>query len=79
MILSENFGNFGFILALAAFFRALGSMIFGSMIDKGKGRLICYIGYGLHIVVLSVRGLFAYTVPVIIACDFLPQSLIVFQ
>lgn len=70
MILSENFGNFGFILALAAFFRALGSMIFGSMIDKGKGRLICYIGYGLHIVVLSVRGLFAYTVPVIIACDF---------
>lgn len=70
MILSENFGNFGFILALAAFFRAVGSLVFGKMIDKGKGRLICYIGYGLHIIVLSVRGLFAYTVPVIIACDF---------
>ena len=70
MILSENYGNFGFILALAAFFRALGSMLFGKMIDKGKGALICYIGYGMHIVILSIRGLFAYTVPVIIACDF---------
>ena len=70
MILSENYGNFGFILALAAFFRALGSMVFGKMIDKGKGALICYIGYGMHIVILTVRGFFAYTVPVIIACDF---------
>ncbi len=70
MILSENYGNFGFILALAAFFRAMGSMLFGRMIDKGKGALICYIGYGMHIVILMIRGLFAYTVPVIIACDF---------
>ena len=70
MILSENYGNFGFILALAAFFRAMGSMLFGKMIDKGKGALICYIGYGMHIVILTIRGLFAYTVPVIIACDF---------
>ena len=70
MILSENYGNFGFILALAAFFRAMGSMLFGKMIDKGKGALICYIGYGMHIAILSIRGLFAYTVPVIIACDF---------
>ncbi|MBO4520769.1 MAG: hypothetical protein J5787_06140 [Alphaproteobacteria bacterium] len=70
MILSENYGNFGFILALAAFFRALGSMLFGKMIDKGKGALICYIGYGMHIVILTIRGIFAYTVPVIIACDF---------
>ncbi|MBR4126550.1 MAG: MFS transporter [Alphaproteobacteria bacterium] len=70
MILSENYGNFGFILALAAFFRAMGSMLFGKMIDKGKGALICYIGYGMHIAILTIRGLFAYTVPVIIACDF---------
>ena len=70
MILSENYGNFGFILALAAFFRALGSMLFGKMIDKGKGALICYIGYGMHIVILTIRGIFAYTVPIIIACDF---------
>ena len=70
MILSENYGNFGFILALAAFFRAMGSMLFGKMIDKGKGALICYIGYGMHIVILTIRGVFAYTVPVIIACDF---------
>ncbi len=70
MILDDNYGNFGFILALAAFFRALGNLFFGSMIDKGKGRLISYIGYGMHIVVFAVRGFFAYTVPVIIACDF---------
>ena len=70
IILHNNFSNFGLILALAAFFRALGSVFFGKMIDKGKGRLICYIGYGLHIVILAVRGLFAHTVPVIIACDF---------
>ena len=70
MILSENYGNFGFILALAAFFRATGCMLFGKLIDKGNGSLICFIGYGLHIVVLTVRGFFAYTVPVVIACDF---------
>ena len=70
MILSENYGNFGFILALAAVFRAMGHMVFGRLIDKGKGRQICYIGYGMHIVILTIRGFFAYTVPVVIACDF---------
>lgn len=70
MILSENYGNFGFILALAAVFRAMGHMAFGRLIDKGKGRQICYIGYGMHIIILTVRGFFAYTVPVVIACDF---------
>lgn len=70
MILSENYGRFGFILALAAFFRAMGCMLFGKMIDKGNGSLICFIGYGLHIVILTIRGFFAYTVPVVIACDF---------
>ena len=70
LILSENYGNFGFILALAAFFKAVGSMLFGKLIDKGNGSLICFIGYGLHIVIFSIRGFFAYTVPVIIACDF---------
>ena len=70
MILSENYGNFGLILALAALFRAMGCMLFGKMIDKGNGSLICFIGYGLHIVILIIRGFFAYTVPVVIACDF---------
>ena len=70
MILSENYGKFGLILALAAFFRAMGCMLFGKMIDKGNGSLICFIGYGLHIVILTIRGFFAYTVPVVIACDF---------
>lgn len=70
MLLGESYQNFGFILALAAFFRALGSMVFGRLIDKGKGRQICYIGYGMHIVILTVRGFFAYSVPAVIACDF---------
>ena len=70
MLLGESYQNFGFILALAAFFRAMGSMVFGRLIDKGKGRQICYIGYGMHIVILTVRGFFAYSVPAVIACDF---------
>ena len=70
MILSESYGNFGLILGLAAAFRALGNLAFGKLIDKGKGLLLCYIGYALHIAVTCVRGLFAYTVPWLIACDF---------
>ncbi len=70
MMLNDNYGNFGFILALAAFFRAVGNLFFGSMIDKGKGRQICFIGYGLHIIVYAVRGFFAYSVPAVVACDF---------
>ena len=45
-------------------------MVFGRLIDKGKGRLICCIGYGMHIVILIVRGFFAYSVPAVVACDF---------
>lgn len=70
MLLHENYGNFGFILGLAAVFRALGNLFFGSLIDRGKGRQICLIGYGMHIVVILVRGFFTYTVPMVIACDF---------
>ena len=70
MILSENYGNFGLILGLAAVFKAVGNLIFGRLIDKGKGMLLCAVGYGLHIVVSFVRGFYAYTVPVVIACDF---------
>ena len=70
MILDDNYGNFGFILALAAFFRAVGNLFFGSMIDKGNGKIISYVGYGLHIAVFIARAGFAYTVPAIIACDF---------
>lgn len=70
IILSENYGNFGLILGLAAAFRALGNLVFGKMIDKGKGFTLCLIGYLLHMIVTCARGLFAYTVPVIIACDF---------
>ena len=70
IMLSENYGNFGLILGLAAVFKACGNLIFGRLIDRGKGMLICLIGYGLHILVSLTRALFAYTIPVVIACDF---------
>ncbi|MCQ2966697.1 MAG: hypothetical protein MJ250_08195 [Alphaproteobacteria bacterium] len=70
MILGESYSNFGYLMALAAVFRAVGSIVFGKLIDKGNGILICCIGYGIHMLVFTVRGFFAQTVPVIIACDF---------
>lgn len=70
MIVDKQYGNFGLILALAAVFRSVGSVLFGRLIDKGKGWQVACVGYGLHIVVLTVRGFFAFTVPAVIACDF---------
>lgn len=70
MMLGENYTTFGFILGLAALFRAAGNLFFGSMIDKGKGRSIVFIGYGMHIVVACTRGFFAHSIAAVIACDF---------
>lgn len=70
MMLSENYGEFGLILGLAAVFKAAGNMVFGRLIDCGKGLMMCYIGYGLHIAVALVRIFFARTIPVVVGCDF---------
>lgn len=40
MMLSENYGEFGLILGLAAVFKAAGNMVFGRLIDCGKGLMI---------------------------------------
>lgn len=70
MMLSENYGEFGLLLGLAAVFKAAGNMVFGRLIDKGKGMSVCYIGFGLHILVAIVRIFFAYSIPVVVGCDF---------
>ncbi|MCQ2914375.1 MAG: MFS transporter [Alphaproteobacteria bacterium] len=70
MLLNDSYNNFGYIMALAAVFRAVGSILFGGLIDKGNGKLICIIGYGIQIVIIGIRGFFAYSIPVVVACDF---------
>ena len=71
MMVGDNYNNFGLLLGLAAVFRAIGNLFFGKMIDKGKGLTVCCIGYGIHMITATTRGVFAHTVPVVIACDFM--------
>lgn len=71
MMLGDNYNNFGLLLGLAAVFRAIGNMFFGRMIDKGKGLCVCCVGYGIHMITAATRGIFARTIPVVIACDFM--------
>lgn len=70
LIVSGNYDKFGYLLALAAVFRAVGNMFFGRLIDKGKGWAITLAGFGSLIVITLCRLFFAHTVPVVIACDF---------
>ena len=70
LIVAGNYDKFGYLLALAAVFRAIGNLFFGKMIDKGKGWQIALSGYGFLSLIILCRAFFAHTVPVVIACDF---------
>jgi MFS family permease len=66
-----NYQTFGLLLALAVGFQAIGTLLLGRAIDRGRGATIMLIGCVLVACVAAGRAFFGWEIPTIIALDAL--------